>query len=327
MLTFCLSEDRQNLEPGLRLAIGSIRRHCPNSQVVLYMAAPTSEFSEWLQRFPEVTIVHHAPPGGSVWNCKPHALLPLLREGRREVVWLDSDVLLAADPRECLTTGSDAELVVCEEYRGAPDPGSEIRTRAWNLPIGRRFPRTLNSAVLRVTTIHIPLLKRWAELLEDPRYQHWQTQDFSQRPIHCWSDQDALTALMGSQEFAHVNVRILKTGRNVIHCLSYTSFPVSERLGCLLGDRPTFVHAQGEKPWVLLRPEVRTHLSRRRSLLQEVSPYRLLARGFRDSLGSDDQWLWGGSFIGRTLCCLGLGHFALVGLPSAALAALAKCFR
>ena len=83
--------------------------------------------------------------------------------------------------------------------------------------------------MLRVTSIHIPLLKRWAELLEDPRYQHWQTQDFSQRPIHCWSDQDALTALLGSQEFEHVNVRILKTGRNVIHCLSYTSFPVRAR--------------------------------------------------------------------------------------------------
>jgi hypothetical protein len=326
-LTFCLSEDREGMEPGVRLAIYSICRHCPGAEVVVYRADPTASFVEWVEQFPDVVLIPHAPIGGTSWNCKPHALLPLLREGRREVVWLDSDVLITRDPRALFASCREPDVGVCEEYRGAPDPGSELRTRGWNLPVGRSFPRTLNSAVLRVTPSHIPLLERWHELLNDPQYVHWQASAFDDRPIHCWGDQDILNALLGSSEFADVPVKIFKTGRDVIHCVSYTSFPVFERLASVLRPRPPFVHVQGEKPWVVLRPDLKAHFSRSRRLKQELSPYRLLARAYGEAADVDGSWLSDASAVGRSLCWLGFGHFALAGLPLAALAAIGKRVR
>ena len=323
-LTFCLCEDREIEEYGLRLAICSIRRHCPDAKVVVYRPAAAADFVAWVGRFAEVTLIPHAPVGAESWNCKPHALLPLLRSGAQEVVWLDSDAFVARDCRPLFAGWGDQDLGICEEYQGAAHPGTEVRTRAWDLPVGRTFPRTLNTAVLRVTPAHIPLLERWQQLLADPRYVPWQTRPLSERPLHCWGDQDVLNALLGSAEFADVPVRLLQTGREVIHCLSLTSFPVLERLGCLFRRVPHFIHGQGGKPWVLLRPELRGNYTLRQRLIQELSPYRMLARRHDAEMGVDCPWLWTGSLAGRTFGLLGLGHYALRGLPLAAAAATGK---
>ena len=246
-VTFCLCEDRGIEEFGLRLAVCGIRRHCPSAEIVVYRSEPTRDFAGWLDERRAV-LVPHRPAGASSWNCKPHALLPLLREGRSQVVWMDSDVLMTR-PCDALFGGCDErELGVCEEYRGAPHQGSELRTRGWGLPLGRVFPRTLNTAVLRLTPRHIPLLERWRELLADPRYVPWQTRPLNDRPLHCWGDQDVLNALLGSTEFADLPVRILRTGREIIHCSSLTSFTVLERFRRAFGAAPHFVHGQGASP-------------------------------------------------------------------------------
>lgn len=327
MTTFCLCEDRVAEEVGLRLALCSLRSRCPGSPVVVYRTAPRPEFADWVRTLPGMTLIPSAPPGANSWNCKPHALLPLLRGGTPEVVWLDSDVLLTRDCRPLFAGWGDRDLGLCEEHQGSAHPGSELRTRAWGLSVGRTFPRTLNTAVLRVTPAHIPLLERWQELLSDPRYLPWQTRPLVERPVHCWGDQDVLNALVGSAEFADLPVRLLRTGKDVIHCNSFTSFTVGERLGCLVRRPPPFVHGQGGKPWILLRPDVRSGLSVRERLIQELSPYRTLARRHHAEMGIDCPWMWDGSLLGRAFAWLGLGHFALRGLPLAAAAAVGKRLR
>src|SRR5262249_22732661 len=96
---FCLAEDRAAEEIGLRLAPVSLRQCCPGASVIVYRPNPTDDFRGWVRGLPNVTLIPQLPAGAFAWNCKPHALLPLLEEGWPEVVWLDSDILLA---RDCL---------------------------------------------------------------------------------------------------------------------------------------------------------------------------------------------------------------------------------
>jgi hypothetical protein len=250
LTTFCLSEDRAFDEIGLRMALCSLRRHCPDSPVFVYRS-PRQAFVDWLGGFPKVTLIPTSPSGANSWNCKPHSLLPILRGGAQEVVWLDADVLLAGDLRRIFHGWSFDTFGVCEEYRSAPRQGSRPRTEGWGLAIGREFPRTLNSAVLRVTPAHIPLLERWKGLLADPRYAVWQGRPLHERPLYAWGDQDVLNALLGSVEFATLPVRLLRSRRELIHCGSATSYPVGERIDGLLRRIPPVIHTQGEKPWVV----------------------------------------------------------------------------
>jgi hypothetical protein len=327
MTTFCLSEDRPFDEPGLRIALRSIGRHCPGSRTVVYRKDPTGDFAAWVARQPSVTLVPYSPPGASSWNCKPHALLPLLRSGEEEVVWLDADVVLARDPRPLFAGWDELTLGICEEYAGAPHPGSEPRTRGWGFPVGRSFPRTLNSAVLRVTPAHAALLERWRVLLDDPRYRPWQARPLHERPLHAWGDQDVLNALLGSAEWAHIPVRVLRTGRDVIHCSSATSYTAAERLAGAFGPIPPIIHCQGAKPWVVLGPGLagpRAGVARRLALIHELSPYSAVARTFRDEIGMASGWMGYRSLAGRIARIAGLGHFALRGLPLAAAAGAAK---
>jgi hypothetical protein len=326
MVTFCLCEDRKAEEAGLRLAICSIRRHCGDATICLYRGDPSPDFARWLRNY-QVTLIPHVPAGSSSWNCKPHALLPLLQDGHREVVWLDSDVLIGRDCRSLLQEWGESELGICEEYQGALNPGSELRTRGWNLPLGRSFARTLNTAVLRVTPYHAPILERWQAMLSDSRYVPWQSRPLVERPQHCWGDQDVLNALLGSVEFANIPVNVLRTGREIIHCNSLTSFSVSERLRCLTAPIPYFIHGQGAKPWVVLDAKYRAGFPLHQRLVQELSPYRVLARKYENEMDCECEWMRVNSWLGCLLGGLGCGHYALRGLPGCISAQLVKMIR
>jgi hypothetical protein len=331
MTTFCLCENRELEEIGLRIAVCSIQRHCPGSNVVIYRAGANQRFADWLRDYPTVTLIAASPPNAIGWNCKPHALLPLLRNGAKEVVWLDSDVVLAGDPRHLFASWSDDTLGVCEEYRTATHQGSRTRTEGWGMPVGREFPRTLNSAVVRVTPAHVALLEKWQELLEDPRYVPWQSRPLYERPHHVWSDQDVLNALLGSSEFSAIPVTLLRTGREIIHCGNARSYHLWERLGGLLRQHPPIVHAQGEKPWVTLDAGVIASKRQRfwatARVIQEVSLYRFVATSYRADLGLPCPWLDYWSSAGRMVAALGLGHHSMRGLPLAATASLIKLLR
>lgn len=322
--TYCLAEDRVAEEIGLRLALVSLRRHCPADPVVVYRTNPTADFTAWLRNFPSVRLIPTAPPGASSWNCKPHALLPLLQEGASEAVWLDSDIVLARDPSHVFRGLPADTLLVAQEQISSVQQGTTARTQGWGLPVGRAYARTMNTCVLRVTPAHVPLLRRWQQMLEDDRYIHFQTRPMQERPVQFLSDQDVLNALIGSKECQAVPVAYLRTGVDVIHSGGALAYSLVERLGGLFRRVPPFIHGQGAKPWMMFDPAA--NLKGRfwfyRRLLMEVSPYLAQARRNRPELGSPAPWLDYRTPLGVLFRVLGLGHFALRGLPLTALATL-----
>ena len=320
-IAFCLSEDRADCETGLRLAILSLCKHCPDTPVYVYRPTLNERFAPWVQRFRQVILIPHAPAGASAWNCKPHALMPLLAEGHREVVWLDSDIVVTRDCRRLFTTLDDRVLAIAQEPSSLPHQGTEERTKGWNLEIGRSLPFTLNSSVLRVTKHHLPVLQRWLEYLGDTRYLASQTIALEERALHMMSDQDVLNALLGSPQFAGTPLRIFATGSEIIHAGGGLGYSCLERLRGVVKSKPVFLHAAAGKPWLWLGGGAywsqSNFFSWHRRLLQELSPYVYEARQYRAELDTDSGWMYRRTGTGTILRLLGLGHFAMRGFPLA----------
>ena len=137
-------------------------------------------------------------------------------------------------------------------------------------------------------------------------------------------DQDALTALLASQEYANVPLKILKRGKDIIQYFGSHGYTVSERLSNVVFGAPTFIHSQGPKPWIQ-DWQRRTTKSVRESwerLHLDLSPYTLVARKYRENLDSDTSWMRSHSTFGSLFRGLGLWYPPLVGLPFAAAADL-----
>ena len=319
---FCIAEDRRLEHIGLRLLLASLRRHAPDAPVRLYRPDPEPELQAWLQAgFPQVTLVPTRPPGaGSEWNCKPAALLPALDADADVAVWLDSDLIVTRDPRPLFGTSGDPTLVLAQEMVSSPHQGTASRTRGWGWPVAREWPISLNSCVIRTDRTHRDLLRRWQHCLGDDRYRHWQKQPYVGRPPAFLSDQDVLAGLLGTPEFADIPVRLLRSGREIIHSGGARAQPVGERLGGLLHPIPTFLHGGGHKAWVVLGPErdLPGFFFRFRRLLQETSPYVAAAKELRGELGVDSPWLDFRSPLGVLGRAVGFGHHGLRGLPYAA---------
>jgi hypothetical protein len=145
------------------------------------------------------------------------------------------------------------------------------------------------------------------------------------------SDQDVLTALLGSDIFAGVPVRYLNGGREVIHCGGALGYSLGMRVSGLTHPIPTFLHAIAGKPWAVLHPDYRdTHsawFGYYRGLLQETSAYVLAARRFRREVGVPCPWLDPVTIPGLVLRLVGFGHYSLTGLPLTVAATLAVTAR
>ncbi len=318
MLTLCMAEDRLE-DTSLRLALLSLRAQCPDVPLTLFRPEASAEFRMWLRGFPQVTLVDARLPGATTWNCKPHVLLALLDQGCEEVVWLDSDLAFAR-PFTYLFDGLSADtLAVAEDMRFAVPRGTLARTSAWQLPVGKIYPTTINSCVLRVTPRHRPLLARWCELMATPQYQAAQAQPYWNRPLHLRGDQELLNALLGSQEFAHVPVHFLQGGRDLIHCSGRgRSYSTRERLRGLFSPIAPILHnLSALKAWQVLddSPEKKPKNAFTERLFLEISPYLTLARRYEADLAPQTAWLHYRSALGSLLRALGCGHYALPGLP------------
>ncbi len=316
-ITFCFSEDRPEVEVGVRLLVASLRRHCPGTRSVFYNAKASDSLRHWLRKYPDVQLVQDRLEGADAWNCKPHAMLPLLRAGHPQVVWLDTDVLLEGDPRPIFANLAPEVFGVAQEPACVTNQGTDGRINAWGEPIGRSFPFTLNSCVLRATQHHIPLLERWETWLADERYRKWYRVPEPQPPFYALSDQDVLNVVLACRDFAHVPVRVLKSGMDIIHSGGALVYSPKERLRGLLSPHPPILHALAVKPWVLLDPkfDVSTRYWFFRQLLQEISPFVAAARKYREEIEVPCPWLDFRSTPGRFVRLMGMGHWALRGLP------------
>ena len=238
-----------------------------------------------------------------------------------------SDIIVTADLMKTLAGIDHESLLLTEEALWTPygDPDG-MRARMWGFKVGRVLPFALNTGVIRVTRQHYPLMIRWRELLELDEYRSAQRQDWHSRPLHMISDQDVLTALLASEEFAHVPLRVLMRGKDIVQYFGPYGYTLRERLVHLAGRRPAFIHSQGAKPWLWTKrnPKRRSARNYLYDLYVELSPYTLTARKYRPALSEPSQWMAPHSLAGSAFRALGFWYAPLVGLPIAVLADLVR---
>lgn len=305
----CIYEDRPSAEPGLRLLIASLLAHNPGVRVHLHYSQANYQFANWLKCYSSVTLDQETAFSEGNWNVKPEVLLRALDRGEPEVVWIDSDIIVNGTLETVIGHLDDYALVVTEEALwGAPDDGAADRAQLWGFLVGRTLPFTLNSCVLRVTPLHRLLLQAWAQCLRADHYVTAQAGIHSERPPHLAGDQDVLTALLCSNDFADVPLKILRRGRHILQVFGLKAFTLGERGVVLRHGLPTFVHAQGPKPWQ------HAPYNLLEQAFADTSPYKVLAFKYRDSLTAR-EWLQPRSKLGYLLLLLGAGRVPLMGLP------------
>lgn len=325
--TFCVAEDRKSCEPCLKLLLLSLRRHIPEAPVSLFYPPASEPFIDWMQKCPQVQLQAKPLKNGYGWNVKPQAIMHLLDEGFDEVIWIDSDVIVNRDLFPVFSNLPGNTVVVTEHTLSEERfDGDALRARLWGLAPGRSLPFGLSSGVVRVTKKNYGLMERWWQLLQSEPYQQAQRTPWQQRQIHMLGDQDVLTALLTSKEFAHIPIHILRRGKHIIQFDGVYGYTLAERLRNLLGDGPSFVHSGAGKPWSegweLDRDRfVREYIKK---VYLDISPYTLSAIRFKDELGSKTDWMEPHFALSRILRSLGIGHAPLVGLPMAVFADLAR---
>ena len=324
----CVAEDRRSCEPALKLLLISLNRHDPRISVVVFYPPADQEFLDWIQTLNLKNILVHVtwPRGAYGWNVKPHAMLELLNEDNYEILWIDSDVLVTKNVFVAIGELEDTTLVVTEEALQNQDETRAIRARLWGFPVKREFQFPLNSSVMRVTREHASLLARWKELLESPMYQDAQRQPMNMRPRHMFSDQDVLTALLSSEEFHDIPVKILRRGYDIIQYYEQMGFTVVERIICMVRGMPTFVHQQGWKPW-LANPDEKLKGIRGQivSAYQDLSPYTTTAIALNSA--AIHPWMRTRTKLSSVLRVVGLGYPPLTGLPLAVIFDLERLVR
>ncbi len=309
----CFYEDRLDSYPGVKLAVLSLARHAPELRVVLMCPTPDAEFSAWVGQQPNVIslLVRAVPATG--WNIKPTVLLEMLRS-HSEVLWMDSDIIVTGDIRKYFAGLPPNVVVATEETYWGQQQGGNSRTVEWGLEVARPLPCTVNSGVIRVTRHHEGMLQAWQTMLKHPTYVLAQSKPWYERPIHMIGDQEALTGLLGSKDFVHLPVRLLRRGAEIAQCFGPAGFTPGERVRALLGEGPFMIHAMGPKPWLRqlkapkmlgTRPRVAALRSWYEYLALDISPYCVAARDYGSDGGIDVGWAWPRSVIGKIMSALG----------------------
>ncbi len=195
-MVICVYEDRKPALIAVRLLVLSLRRNCPDVPIVVSCPLSDPSFTGWVRS--QRGVVLHEDPSlrGLTWNIKPTMLLHLLDAGHEEVVWIDSDTILARDFRFLLSDCRSEEVVVTEAQYWDVYQGGTVRTELWGLEPGRALPTLACTGFVRITAAHRDLLRAWQRLLADEEYGQAQQRAMYKRPIHMIGDQDVFSAIL-----------------------------------------------------------------------------------------------------------------------------------
>jgi hypothetical protein len=158
--------------------------------------------------------------------------------------------------------------------------------------------------LIRACSDHLKLLVAWRERLRSRQYLSAQEKPFLTRPLGLRSDQDVLTALLGSSMFSDIDYHLLREGTEIAQCALSVGFRSWDRVRTLWRGIPPLVHSQGPKPW-----------EKTRSISTELSPYCSVASEYADAIDASLAWTKPGRRVSRILDKLFLGHPSLRGLP------------
>jgi hypothetical protein len=316
----CIAEDRASCEISVKLVLLSLSHHCPDLAVELFYPPADSCFMTWLKGFPNVALNKMPIEGSSGFNVKPQVVLELLDRGHKDVIWIDSDIIVTRNIAGLFSDLGASTFVVTEEALGGRhnDYGGE-RARRWGFQVGRNLPFAVNTAVLRVTEAHRALLECWRRLLSSDAYLEAQRCDWRIRPWHMLTDQDVLTGVLSSREFAQIPIKALVRGRDIIQFFGPHGYTIAERATNIIYGSPPFIHSQGAKPWdhawkAASIYELKQYL---RAVYLDLSPYTLAARQYRKYLSNDTDWMNSHFRIAKIFRALGFWYAPLVGVPLA----------
>jgi hypothetical protein len=301
----CLYEDRPRQIVGLKVLLLSLERHCPAWTVRLRFPCIPDAFREWLRRFPRVELQEEPLSSSGSYNVKPAVLLDGLASGAERCLWLDTDVLVNGSLGFVADAPVETILVSQDPWEYAD--GSTHRCETMGLASGRSLPGPLNSALVRVTRQHEMLLQAWLALVATDRYLAEQRTPVDRRNPHILGDQDMLSALLASREFADIPVVRLLHGREMLQHHGAGAYPPRHRWANLTHGMPPLIHAMGTiKPWAM--PERPAFLRAPRDYYErtylELSPYVHFAKEYRSELGGEEEgWLETRTVAGK-LCTL-----------------------
>jgi hypothetical protein len=316
-LRVCSYEDRAEAMDSLILMAESLCRVDPSVSLNLTVPAAPASVRAWAKGRPEVVISSSPPDGTKGWDVKPCLLLRELDAGWPEALWLDDDMIVSQPLSALLTEFPRDALIVTEEWN---DPEVMPVCPFWELPSVRPI-RPFNACLVRATQAHRPLLKRWLELIRDPRYQHAQTLPFDARPLPVASDGWLLTALLECAEFADLPFAYLRLGRHIAQCAGSSGYRPADRVAALFRGLPPLIHCIGRKPWVSWNHRGRLY-SYLVDLATDVSPYVLASRRVARNLGLKPEWIQARTAAGAVLRGLTAYHPVLAGLPMSILHAI-----
>jgi len=313
----CVAENRTWCEPGIRLLIASLAKHSPNLTVELFYPVAPASFTQWLSQYPSVKLNSMTlPEPWRGWNIKPEAMLALLNAGYDDVLWVDTDIIVAKDINLIYQGLSMDTVVVAEEALCSSHyDGDAMRARLWGLEIGRALPFQLNGGVVGFTKKHVGFIEEWRRVLNSDEYLEAQKLPWDQRPRHFMADQEVLTAMFCGQQYADLPLRFLYRGKDIIQYFQANCYTLRERFQNLRNGMPFFIHSQGHKVWTPL-PSARGFKAKALNLYQRMSPYIYEARHYREVL-EDTQWLDPQSPMDRFFNVISIGQAPLAGLPIA----------
>lgn len=283
-MRICIYEDRATDMVAVKLLVASLLRHSPGADIEVTIPRPSAAIREWFAAHPGVRLRSDHDERRSGYNVKAAVLARALEE-TDAALWIDSDIMVTGDIRPIFANATSDTVAVSEEWFGARFQGGTSRVRGMGLPVGRSLPATGNTSVLRVTRAHRELLTVWDEILRSPEYLAAQGRVWTERPIWHLGDQEVLTGLLGSEQFAHLPILWVKRGHDIAHCFPpvASGYAAHERIANILqGRRPTFVHSIVERPWRPPNGQMTLHL--------ETSPYTLTAMGYESAVGEPLPW-------------------------------------
>jgi hypothetical protein len=291
-----------------------------DKEVELHLTVPEAPVSvrAWAERKSAVVLSTSRPEGVSGWDVKPWLLLQKLNAGHAEALWLDADMIVMRPVSLLVKEFPRDSLLVAEEWNR---PGaSRVATREWGLP-SLRPVRVTNSCFVRATQAHRPLLVRWLQMTQDPRYREAQARPFELRPWHLSGDQMLLTALLGSEDFGRLRFDAIQMGRHIAQCAGSSGYSPLNRCLDLFRGLPPLIHCIGRKPWTSSDAAggIQQFLMH---LASDVSPYVLASRRVAKTLSVPPGWVEARTSLGVLLRGLTANHPGMAGLPLAILHAL-----
>jgi hypothetical protein len=291
-MLICLYEDRHTHITGVKLLVLSLTEHCPKWPIRLQFPDAPPSFRAWISRFEQVQLLDGRPRNFGSFNVKPSVLLDGLRGGSDACIWIDTDVIVNGALDDLFCASPDTLIATQDPWEYTS--GSTHRTASWGLAPGRNLPGPLNSAVVRVTSFHIPLLNEWHEILQTEGYLAEQKKAVRNRNQHILSDQDGLSALMASRSFARVPLRRLLHTDEILQHHGPGAYAWRHRQRNLTNGLPPLLHAMGTvKPWRIdNRPSwwknARSYYER---IYLELSPYVYVARRYASALDEPTEWM------------------------------------